>query len=662
MKPILTALVAAILTIAAAASSSAENVLRLDHETGSDVASVSRHMEVMFDPDQTLTIADVSDPDRTEWERVQGKQPDFGYRPDVVWLRIRVENPEADAENWVVHFHDNFKQLFDTYVVYDTGEIAHVLATDRDTTFSQRPMSFPHLAAPFVLKAGEKATLYVRFWSEGSSLLPTDIKSLPDFLETTANAAARNFVFYGLMAAFIVAALAGSVVFSSITAVAFAAYSGIVLLFVMHADGTGFQYIYPNAPRFNSYASVVWGGGFIFFSALYARIFLQTRPRFPKLDIALIMVMLATVSLGAAMFFADPQTVKKSFVTLALIGMLTCLGSGLIVARTHFREVRFYILAWTGAVASSLLMNLIHIFGFDLSSDVQTNSMRAVMVVDAGLMGLAILDRYAQMRDSGQRALRATLATSERNLSLSRRLSELEQQIYLLESVSRQKDEVFANAIHDLRQPLHALRLRVRTEASTPETAGGEQHETDQSFVYMEALISQYLDEMRNAGNGSDTPGDGQYNAVSLAETLSATHEMFAPDAARKGLEFRFVPTHLTSSAEPLAVMRIVSNLVGNAIKYTDQGRILMGCRLRDGQVVIEVHDTGPGLSEEDFQSALRRDVRLAQTAGQTEGEGFGLAIANDFAKAHGGRLKRVGWRRKGLGVAVYLPAGPGDT
>ncbi|MGR3322645.1 MAG: sensor histidine kinase [Pseudooceanicola sp.] len=649
----LMALSAAILTWFAAASSAQVPDLPLDGPQSPQV--FNEHIAYYLDPDWSGTVQDAAGFD---WQPLETSQPDFGYTRSKVWLRLGVENLTEDTDEWVLRLHDNFKQVMDVWIDVPGEGIDHILSLDQTSTFGERPLPFPQMTAPFALPPGARATLYVSFWSEGTSLLPVSIESAARFQQTSGRIYARNFVFYGVIAGFIIAALGGFFFFSSLVAGTFAAYALFALLYVMHTDGTAFQYLYPNLPGFNSIASVVWGGGFIFWSALYARTYLRTRIEFPLIHLWLGVVMMLCVLLWAAMFFYDPQQIKKLFVMMSLVGLLSCLIAGIVVARRHFSEVRFFVMAWTVPVLSSLLLNLIHVYGVEVRPEFQTNTMRFAMVLDAALMGLAIIDRYNQMRDARQAALQASLETAERNLSLSRRMNDLERQMDILDGVSRQRDEAFANAIHDLRQPLHALRLRIKGEASGHLPAAGDHTETDRGFDYLEGLIGQYLDEARGSRRPAHRIGDRTERAqLSLDEVLAGVHEMFGPDAEEKGLTFRYVPTGLSAEADPLVLMRIMSNLVANAVKYTESGRILMGCRRRGDMVRIEVHDTGPGLGPRAFDLARSRDIRLNKAGGRMpEGEGYGLAIAGELAQQNGGTLDRVACSGSGFGVGVTLP------
>lgn len=105
---------------------------------------------------------------------------------------------------------------------------------------------------------------------------------------------------------------------------------------------------------------------------------------------------------------------------------------------------------------------------------------------------------------------------------------------------------------------------------------------------------------------------------------------MFSAEAQEKGLALRIVPSTAIISAEPLSLMRMVSNIVSNAIKYTDTGRVLMGCRRKADMLSIEVHDTGPGLSETEIAHVLQPYARMAHDSG---GTGLGLSVVSQLAE-----------------------------
>ena len=103
---------------------------------------------------------------------------------------------------------------------------------------------------------------------------------------------------------------------------------------------------------------------------------------------------------------------------------------------------------------------------------------------------------------------------------------------------------------------------------------------------------------------------------------------MFSDEAHEKGIDLKTVRSSIVVSAEPVILMRILINLVANAIKHTASGRVLIGARRRGNTAMIEVYDTGPGMSERDLQYVFKPYVSGATSTG----EGLGLAIVKELA------------------------------
>lgn len=113
---------------------------------------------------------------------------------------------------------------------------------------------------------------------------------------------------------------------------------------------------------------------------------------------------------------------------------------------------------------------------------------------------------------------------------------------------------------------------------------------------------------------------------------LSNVLAMFKDEARGKGLALKLVPSSASVKTQPIALMRIVSNLVSNAIKYTHEGRVVVGCRQEDETLRIEIHDSGPGIPDDDIERLLQPYER-GETPG---GTGLGLAVVSDLAQQHG--------------------------
>ncbi|PSM18029.1 hypothetical protein C7T96_13890 [Nitratireductor sp. StC3] len=613
--------------------------------------TVGNYIDLLLDADHSLTIAEVKGEKRDLFSPITTRVPDMGYSDAMIWLRLRVENVDAGNADWRLHFKENFKQIFHVYIVDDSGRTTHPLAQDRDSAFSTRPVAHPEVVIPLSLKQGEAATVYVRFWTEGATYLPLAIETAESFTEVSTRQTAKQFIYYGMMVILIVAALLAGIVLRHPIFPAYIAYSTATLVYIMHVDGVAFQYLWPSLPAFNSYASVVAGGSYAIFGAIYARIFLNTAKYHRVVDKALLAVIIVTATMIVAGLFAEPRLIKKYMILVVLFAVTLFTVAALLAARKRFKQVRFYVFAWLGATASATLMMTRHWFGIDISQEFQHDSMRMVMIFDAVMMGLAIVDRYHQLREERQKALRASLEQARRNLDMNTRLRNLEARYELaLETTARHKEHI-ENTVHDIRQPLHALRLAVQGVMSDDQ-AGPRRNYADiyDSFDYLEALVANHL--KGPAGRRPDETGD----EIDLGEILRSVHEMFVPDAETKGLRFRFVETSLVSPIAPLAVMRIVSNLVSNAIKYTPSGKLLLGVRRLQNACRIELHDTGPGLTAERFQKACQRGTRLDSAFAVSDGKGHGLAIVVELAERYGYKFELLSTGASGTALGVTIP------
>lgn len=197
------------------------------------------------------------------------------------------------------------------------------------------------------------------------------------------------------------------------------------------------------------------------------------------------------------------------------------------------------------------------------------------------------------------------------------------------------KSRFLAAASHDMRQPLHALSLfasalerRVSGEEATRLLAN-----LQQSIRSMQGMFSALLDLSRIEA-GAMVP---RMERVVLAPLLAAIATEFGALAAEKGLRLVVVPSRIRLVTDPQMLEACLRNLVSNAVKFTTSGRVLVGVRMRAGQAVIEVHDTGPGIPADRLDDVFEEFERLGRTrnAGD-DGLGLGLSIVRRTAELLG--------------------------
>ena len=350
------------------------------HATARDLVG---HIEAHLDRAGEQTIDTVRD---APFTRLATRGVDFGYTDATIWLRMRLVNRTPDAE-WRLHFRENFLPVMDVYTIAPGVDPVLADRTRITSTFTDRAVPYPEVTIPLDLPPGVETAVYVMYRSDGASQTSFELRARAAFDAYAAARTARNFVFYGMILFLAVAAALAFLITRLGVFAAYGAYAMSGLIFIMHADGNAFQYLWPNAPAFNNYASILTGTAFIVTGAMFARAFLQTARRHVVMDRLLLGVMLLAIAMVASTVVVDTQPIKKILVLLAFVGILLFTASGLVAARTRFREVRFYVFAWTGALAASAMMTSRHWFGIDFSEDTQLDAMRAVMVFDAALHG-----------------------------------------------------------------------------------------------------------------------------------------------------------------------------------------------------------------------------------------------------------------------------------
>lgn len=195
-----------------------------------------------------------------------------------------------------------------------------------------------------------------------------------------------------------------------------------------------------------------------------------------------------------------------------------------------------------------------------------------------------------------------------------------------LEAANAAKGHFLAAASHDLRQPVAAVGLLaglLREKLRGTLLAELTQRLT-QAVRSMEGLLSGLLDLSRLEA-GAIKP---HLQAVSLHDLLQriASHE--GETARAKGLRLRVHSTHAVAHSDPVLLEQMVRNLIGNAVRYTARGGVLVGVRQRRQRLSIEVWDTGGGIAPKDQSRIFEDFVQLSNPErNQARGLGLGLGI-----------------------------------
>lgn len=223
---------------------------------------------------------------------------------------------------------------------------------------------------------------------------------------------------------------------------------------------------------------------------------------------------------------------------------------------------------------------------------------------------------------------------------------------------SFQRERQFTNdASHELRTPLTAMqailsviREKRRTPKEYEQALDDLTEETDRLRTLVENLMRLARGEKRS---------NNLHEMIDISTLISDVADSLRPLAEIKNLTLACdLPEHLKILCDSDELIRLFVNLLDNAIKYTEHGKISVTAQKNAKEIAINIEDTGVGISPEHLPHIFDRFYR-AEESRVTRGAGLGLAIAQEIAIAHNGIIEAHSTRGRGTTFTVRLPEKP---
>jgi signal transduction histidine kinase/ActR/RegA family two-component response regulator len=356
----------------------------------------------------------------------------------------------------------------------------------------------------------------------------------------------------------------------------------------------------------------------------------------PRREIVEGVLALAMVSLVCALLVFLPNEPWTAELAIgALCPLLLWIASRL---RPAFTAVATFIIAITIVWTTTFTIG---IFGDPhLSIEQRVLAAQAtILAITLGALVLAALFSERRLHESAILEREARLQDAWKSAELA----------------NRAKSSFLAAASHDLRQPLQTLKLL--------QAALGQHHpsgearslvaEIGRSLDTMTSILSSLLDVNR-LESGNLRPSASKFSLGEIFESLAGD---FSASAQEKGLQLRIVRSELIICSDRRMLAEMIRNLLSNAVRYTDRGRILLGCRRAGDNVRIEVWDSGIGITEHQLPHIF--DEYYRGTDGVEEGGfGLGLAIVKRLGEILDHRVEVRSIPGKGTCFFIEVPGG----
>ncbi len=237
---------------------------------------------------------------------------------------------------------------------------------------------------------------------------------------------------------------------------------------------------------------------------------------------------------------------------------------------------------------------------------------------------------------------------------------ELEEQRRAVEEANRLKSEFLSNMSHELRTPLNSILALSRVLAiQSRDKLDGEElgyiEVIERNGRNLLALINDILDLSRiETGRIDLNP-----KSISLHSILNIIKDNFEQIAGEKGIGLVMdIDENLPRIvSDEQRIYQILQNIIGNAVKFTGEGEVSIVCRHENGHILVEVADTGIGISEEDLPHIFEEFRQIDGTLTRKyEGTGLGLAIASKSARLISARITAESRLGEGSRFRVYIP------
>lgn len=554
------------------------------------------------------------------------------------WLRLPLHNNGSVAGQWLLSLGVPDAERLEVYRLSSDGDIATLLTLASDAAFSKRPVAERLLAVPVALAAGERTELLLRYRTHGDTPLNLELFSPQRFQQRLAESNLANGALLGVLLVLSLFALLQYLALGQRAFLAYVAMTLCMTAFLLQFEGYNFQYLWPLHGEWNQDAPIYLAAAVHFAHALFTMALFDLRQRFPRLY-RLYWIYLLLPSASPGLYLAS------GWVGLALLAALAyvplSVAAGVLFLRQRLPAAGFFL---AGAVSYSVfgsLLFLLSVFGINSLGFHPFNYPKIGYLCEAVLFTIALARQVQAMRRRLEDGLRRHLAEAE----LVARV-ETEKHRALL--AAQQQQLQLAAAGHDLSQPLASIRFALAALSAQSGNEAATRH-IGQALNYTESLLHTLIDEAKR-GYAE------RRQSLFLEDMLAEAQQRYGDAAQRKGLGLRYHPTNYRIDGSELVLGRILDNLLGNAIRYTARGGVLLGVRRRPDGLELQVLDTGPGFDTARRHKLLAPFEQSGRLAEESHGHGLGLYIVHALCAQSGYRLNICSTPGRGSSFGVLVP------
>ena len=576
-------------------------------------------------------------PSAIEWQQHDNRVPNFGFTHSTLWLRFSVVNPETASVARLLEV--GYPLLSRVEMIHMAGEQElGSLVLGNNIDFRSRPIDHRNLIFPLTFPPDSVSTVYLKVQGGNGLQVPLALWDDSHFWQADQRRISWLNLYYGLMVAMI---LYNLFLVWGIRDIAYLYYvfaMASVLIFQTILHGTAFQNFWPDYPNWNAmsiafFIPIVTGCANLFSNKMLR--IQQVSPVLYRLVLLQLITspLLALASLVFPYLYVVPISTFMTAISASTIAYL-----GIRYWSQYAMDARIFTVAWNifllGTVGMALSKFSLLPYNWFTHNLVQIGS-----AIETILLSLALAARINRLREDRLNLEKGHFIAREKEIKAEKELMEAKFE-------SKAKSDFLAVMSHEIRTPMNGVLGVLDLMKDTP--LNKEQSRMIGTIESSGRLLLNILNDILDISKIESGKLDLESIPMSLHQIINDAVSIYDASARQKKLVVAsFISPSIKTPliGDPTRIKQVVFNLVGNAIKFTEQGHVFIKavCSEDDAKyqkLRIEVMDSGIGLSESAqrklFQSFNQADRSTSRKFG---GTGLGLAISKRLVEAMGGEI-----------------------
>lgn len=573
-------------------------------------------------------------PEQFPWQPAGQRTPNRGFTTDHCWLRLPMILAADSHSHWLLQISYPLLEHADLYLRHADGRITDRASAGSNTPYRSRPLDWQLPTFPLSLMPGEPAEAFVRVSSAYGLQLPLQLLEQQAHTGNTQRIMLLQGLFFGAMAVMI---LYNLFLYWSIRERAYllyVAWSFSITLFLAILHGLAQRFLWPGNTLLSTHALAYLLPAIVFLPALFTLHFLDLLRRAPPLANLLRL----HVGIGIGLLLLTPFIPANIMVPLDLLCLLavnlSILLVGLLRAHAGDPDARVFTIAWLCFIAGATGL-VVSKFGLLPIGMLAGHLLQVGVFIEVVLLSLALANRINRLKE-------------EHAVSIQEK-ARAEMEAFKAGARNQAKSEFLATMSHEIRTPMNGVLgmsdLLRRTPLGTQQAQYVDTiYQSTQSLL---TVINDILDYSRIEAGKLEL----EHVEVTVESLVDECVSLFAVLSAQRRLPvYTFLDSRVPEMirTDPVRLKQIITNLLSNAFKCTEEGQIALHVSLRQpadqaGACVLlfEVSDTGSGLDDTQKQYLFREFSSAQQrpSSRRRDGAGLGLAISKRLCEMMGGEI-----------------------